>query len=314
MTASLDIIIVNWNAGGQLRDSLESINNAANRDDFELSRVVVVDNASTDCSANGLKDLRLPLTIIRNKENRGFAAACNQGAKGSIADYLLFLNPDTRLFADSLWRPISFMEEPGHEYIGICGVKVQEKSGRMTTSCARFPTLRLMFGKMTGLYRLFPKLFPRHFLAESECTHSMEVDQVIGAFFLVRKSVFDALHGFDERFFVYFEEVDFSLRAKQKGFASYYLCDVSIFHRGGGITENVKSIRLFYSLRSGIIYGFKNFRYLHAIALALLTLSVELMARIIRSAISFSFSQFLETIGGYKRLFIYFIGRVFKWK
>ena len=313
MTASLDIIIVNWNAGVQLCDCLQSIN-TVNRDGFELSRVVVVDNASRDWSANGLEYRRLPLTIIRNKENRGFAPACNQGAKGSMADYLLFLNPDTRLFADSLCKPINFMEKPANEYIGICGVRMQEESGKMMTSCAHFPNLRLMFSEMTGLYRLSPKLFKRHFLAESECTQSMEIDQVIGSFFLVRKSIFVALHGFDERFFVYYEEVDFSLRAKQKGFTSYYLSEVSIFHRGGGITEQVKSIRLFYSLRSKVIYGFKNFPYLHAIALALLTFSIELMARVVRSAINLSFSQFLETIGAYKRLVIYFIGRGFRWK
>lgn len=308
---SLDIVIVNWNAGGQLRDCLESIV-SVNKKGFELTRVVVVDNASRDGSANGLNDLELPLTVIRNTENRGFAAACNQGAEGSMADYLLFLNPDTRLFSDSLSKPIDFMQRPGHEHIGICGVKVLNESRSMTTSCARFPTLRVMLGQMTRLYWLFPKLLPRHFLTEHECMHSMKVDQVIGAYFLVRRSVFEALHRFDERFFVYFEEVDFSFRAKQKGLASYYLSDVSILHKGGGTTERIKATRLFFLLRSRLIYGFKNYPGSQAIALVLLTFSIELMARIIRSAMNLSLSQFMETVGGYERLASYWVRKGFK--
>ncbi|HDM75968.1 MAG TPA: glycosyltransferase, partial [Deltaproteobacteria bacterium] len=69
MTPFMDIIIVNWNSGGQLRDCLESITNANNQDSFKLNRVVVVDNASWDGSADGLEDLKLPLSIIRNTEN-----------------------------------------------------------------------------------------------------------------------------------------------------------------------------------------------------------------------------------------------------
>ena len=308
---SLDIIIVNWNAGRQLWECLESIV-TANRQGFELRRVVVVDNASADGSVEGLDGLPLPLIIIQNAKNRGFGAACNQGGIGSEADYLLFLNPDIRLFPDSLWKPINFMQQPGHEHIGICGVRHMDQSGRMNTSCARFPTLKLMFGEMTGLYMLFPKVFPRHFLAENECTRSIEVDQVIGAFFLVRKSVFDSLNGFDERFFVYFEEVDFSLRAKQKGFTSYYLSDVSTFHKGGGTTEQVKLLRLFYSLRSKILYGLKNYNFSEALSLIFLTFSIELIARILRSMIKLSLPSFYETIGAYSKLTIFFLRSVFK--
>ena len=96
---SLDIVIVNWNAGDQLQRCLATI--PANPDGYALSRVVVVDNASTDQSLAGLNMPGLPLKVIRNAENRGFGAACNQGAVDSHADYLLFLNPDTLLERDS---------------------------------------------------------------------------------------------------------------------------------------------------------------------------------------------------------------------
>src|SRR5271156_1399355 len=101
MLPSLDIIIVNWNAGSQLQQCLDSIR-TANFDGFELLRVVVVDNASSDGSADHLPPGNVPLSVIRNTTNRGFAAACNQGAMDSSASYLLFLNPDIVLASDSL--------------------------------------------------------------------------------------------------------------------------------------------------------------------------------------------------------------------
>ena len=101
--ASVHVVIVNWNSGTQLRECLASFAATAN-DDVALARITVVDNASGDGSAGGL-ETALPLTVIRNADNRGFAAACNQGAAGSGAEYLLFLNPDTRLMPGSLSCP-----------------------------------------------------------------------------------------------------------------------------------------------------------------------------------------------------------------
>ncbi|MDP9366947.1 MAG: glycosyltransferase, partial [Chloroflexota bacterium] len=133
---------------------------AATRHSFALNRVVVVDNGSRDGSAEGLGDFPLPLTLICNRENRGFAAACNQGARESDADYLLFLNPDVRLYPDSLTRPIRFMVEPANARIGICGIQLVDESGRVDRSCARFPTLRMFVGKMLGLTRWLPGSSP----------------------------------------------------------------------------------------------------------------------------------------------------------
>jgi len=113
MRPVLDIVIVNWNSGIQLRRCLESVTRA-NQHDLALRRVTVVDNASSDHSAEGLEDLPLPLAVIRNPTNRGFAAACNQAALSSPATYLLFLNPDTILETDSLAVPVAFLEQPAN--------------------------------------------------------------------------------------------------------------------------------------------------------------------------------------------------------
>jgi GT2 family glycosyltransferase len=280
---------------------LESIT-ATNRDGFELSRVVVVDNTSMDGSADGLEDMDLPVTVIRNTDNRGFGAACNQGAGGSKADYLLFLNPDTQLFRDSLCKPIEFMEDPENQKIAIIGIQLVDKQGKVARSCARFPTPGRFFSKMLGLDRLLPSYFPSHFMTEWNHGESREVEHVTGAFFLVRRSLFEALEGFDEQFFVYFEDLDFSFRARQAGWRSFYLADVQAYHKGGGMSEQVKAKRLFYSLRSRILYGYKYFSWWSATGLMLGTLLLEPLARLVLGILHKSCKEIFETFKGYSIL------------
>ena len=314
MAPTLDIIIVNWNTGSLIRDCLKSITQAR-AEGFRLERVLVVDNNSVDGSAEGLEDISdQPISLIYNDTNRGFAAACNQGTAGTQADYLLFLNPDTRVFPDSLWRPLEFLEQEENGKVGICGVRHVDASGAFSTSCARFPTLTIFFGQMTGLSRIFPQWFPPHLMSESDCRESREVDQIIGAFFLVRRTLFEALGGFDPRFFVYFEEVDFSLRARQAGFRSYYLAATTVYHKGGGSSQQAKAARLFYSLRSRLLYGFKHYSLLDAFTLALLTLTIELVARLLAALGSLSLSKLVETVQGYSALFVCLCTKRLRWR
>jgi hypothetical protein len=294
----MDIIIVNWNSGGQLRDCLESIV-STRRDGFKLNQVVVVDNASSDGSADGLEDLGLPLTALRNTVNRGFAAACNQGAKRSRADYLLFLNPDTYVNEDSLAKPLIFMEKTFSQNIGIVGIQLLDDDGKIARTCARFPTPGRFFSKMLGLDRLFPHVFPSHFMSEWDHRDSREVDHVMGAFFLIRHSIFEELTGFDEQFFVYFEDLDFSLRARQAGWRSFYFADANAHHKGGGTSEKAKAMRLCYSLQSRVWYGYKHFDWWPATCLMVGTLLLEPIARFMLNASHRSTIEIKETIKGY---------------
>lgn len=305
MTPKLDIIIVNWNSGEQLKDCLASITAAKNMN-YILNKVVVVDNASNDASAESIDHFSLPLKIVRNKNNIGFSKGCNQGASNSVADYLLFLNPDTRLFLDTLSDPIRFMEKPENKHVGICGIRLVDELGKYTTSFARFPKNILFLISALGLDKLPYKALPRHLPYEDECGKDGIVDQIIGAFFLVRKNVFDSLQGFDERFFVYFEEVDFSLRAKQLGYLSCYLRDVTAFHKCGGCSDSVKSERLFYSMRSRLQYGLKHFPVLQQLTLIFITFFLEFPTRTIASIMGRASSDLRETITGYRKLFSYF--------
>lgn len=295
---TIDIIIVNWNSGRQLYRCLKSISNL-NGDGFKLSHVILVDNASTDNSINGLEDLVLPLEVIRNNKNIGFAAACNKGVKNSKAEYLLFLNPDAKLFNNSLTVPLKYMQKKENERVGICGIQLIDEKGIVQRTCARFPTLGQFVSKIFGLDYLLPNLFHSHFMIEWDHMKSKIVDQVMGAYFLVRHSLFKELGGFDERFFVYFEEVDFSLQAYKAGWKSAFLSGSKAYHKGGGTSDQVKAKRLFYSLRSRILYGYKHFKWLTATILMLLTLFIEPWTRLIWNIIKGSIKELAEMFKAY---------------
>jgi GT2 family glycosyltransferase len=134
------------------------------------------------------------------------------------------------------------------------------------------------------------------------------VDQVMGAFFLVRRSLFEDLKGFDERFFVYYEEVDFARRASTLGWSSFYLAQAQAFHSGGGTSRQVKAKRLFYFLRSGILYAFKHFSPIAASLVLFVTLLLEPLSRTALAVVRRSWSSLPETWSAYLMLYRWLLG------
>ena len=276
--ASIHVVIVNWNSGAQLGECLQSL--AAVAGDEVNARVTVVDNASTDASCERLEAFP-SLALIRNPDNRGFAAACNQGAAGADADFLLFLNPDTRLMAGSLERPVRYLQSPHHEAVGIVGIQLVDSEGHVARNTARNPTPWSMIGNSIGLDRLMPSIFPPHFVTDWAHDDTRVVDQVMGAFLLVRRAVFEALGGFDERFFVYYEDLDLAARARARGWSSVYLATAQAFHRGQGTTRGATEQRTFYFCRSRLMFALKHFSAAGAYAVIGATLMLEPIARIL---------------------------------
>ncbi len=301
MRNTLDIIIVNWNSGKQLYKCLRSIE-ATLLDGFKLNRVVIVDNASTDDSMDELGDISLPLSIINNATNQGFGAACNQGSTVCDAHYLLFLNPDTKLFENSLTVPLHFMEDETNQNVGICSVQLVDNNDVVSRSCYRLPTPGRLIVQSIGLNKLPGFKHLGMHMQEWDHRVSREVEQVLGAFFLVRRYLFESLDGFDKRFFVYFEEVDFSFRARKAGWKSFYLTQAKAFHCGGGTTSQVKAMRLFYSLRSRLLYCFKHFSISNAWILTGVTLLLEPVSRVTLCLIRGNVSGASDTLQGFRLL------------
>jgi GT2 family glycosyltransferase len=152
------------------------------------------------------------------------------------------------------------------------------------------------------LSRLWPSVFKPHLLSGSACLETRDVDQIIGAFFLVRRSLFERLGGFDERFFVYFEEVDFSMRARELGFRSRLLAEATACHHGGLSSEQVRAERLFYSLRSRLLYAAKHFSAPERGSVAAVTLFIEPLVRAAAAAGRLSGREIVETMRAYGML------------
>lgn len=296
----MDVVIVNWNGGQLVRQCVASLAEAAA--DAPFFRVIVVDNASSDGSADGLDAGRAPLDVVRNRENLGFAAACNQGAALGDAPYVLLLNPDTVVTRDALLRTLDFMDAPEQRAVGICGVRLLDDAGEVARTCARFPTPGRTWAWMLGLDRLLPRRFPPHFMTEWDHATSGPVDQVMGAFFLVRRTLWEELRGLDERFFVYYEEVDFCLRARARGAVTYFFAGAAVHHVGCGTTDSIRATRLFYSVRSRILYGFKHFprsaAWLHLAG----SLVAEPTARVALSLARRDTRALRETLAGTRRI------------
>lgn len=297
---SLAIIIVNWNAAGQLRDCLQALA-GARQDRFRLEQVIVVDNASVDASLDGLPTDELPLDILHNPVNRGFGVACNQGARLCKADFLLFLNPDTRVEADALERAVAHLTRMEGAQTGVCGARLLDEQGHTHRHCARRASCGRMAMHLLGLDRVTPWT-SGYLLRHWDHADSRPVDHVMGAFYLIRRPLFEALQGFDERFFVYLEDLDLSERVRQAGWHIDYCAAVRVYHKGGGTSERIKARRLYYSLDSRLRYARKHFTPIGAMGIWAGTLLVEPVLRLSQALARGSFSQAREVLMAYRWL------------
>ena len=270
------IVIVNWNSQAQLSECVASID--AHGDGFVFG-TVVVDNGSTDGSEQlpRTRDTQLLLAGC----NLGFARACNLGALRFDCEYLLFLNPDARLLPETLARTIAYMNSPEAAAVGICGVRLIGEDGLTQAHTARFPTAADFIAHSTGLSALFPRAFGTWHGGGHDHETEMAVDHVIGAYLFIRNTVFRQARGFDERFFVYLEDLDLSLRTRKLGWRTHYLATATAFHKGGGTSAQVKAHRLFYSIRSRLLYAAKHFKRSQAMAVAAAALLVEPFVRVL---------------------------------
>jgi GT2 family glycosyltransferase len=271
---TVDIIIVNWNSGEQLRGCIASVRMYHSG---LVGRCIVVDNGSTDGSADFLKGAS-DVDLVPAGQNLGFGRACNIGVRRGSSPFILLLNPDARLMESSLALPLETLQQPERAKLGIVGVQLMGEDGAVQRTCARFPQVWQMLAKSVGLSALVRQT--DFHMQDWDHLETRPVDHVVGAFFLMRRSLFDLLGGFDERFFVYLEDLDFSRRAALAGFGTLYLTGAQAFHKGGGVSEQVKAHRLFYSLRSRLQYAAKHFSRAEAAAVAASTLLVEPISRL----------------------------------
>ena len=246
---SVSIIIVSWNTREVLRACIESV--------FENSggvsvQVIVVDNASSDGSAEMVREKFGDVKLIVNSENRGFAAANNQGILAADGKYILLLNSDTVVLDNAIKKTVDFAEV--HSDAGVVGCKILNPDMSLQRSCFMFPSILNMLLSTTYLYKVFAKnkFFGRERMSWWEFDSVRQVDVVMGCFMLLRKDVIDKTGMMDERFFMYAEETDLCYRVKQAGFKTYFVPGAQIIHLGGQSSAKVRG-QMIIQLRLSVL-------------------------------------------------------------
>ena len=294
----IDVVIVNWNSGNYLQKCIQSVFSSGNKDLVE--KLFIIDNNSEDLSLQQIK-LNDKIVIIRNEENRGFAKACNQGFKLCTTNYVLLLNPDTQLLKNTLQDCIAFMDKKND--VDILGCQLLNDNGEIAPSCSRFPTASGIFRDATGLSKLVPSIFkPGIIMTDWDHKESKFVDQVMGAFMFIRKSIFEKIGYFDEQFFVYYEEVDFSKRLSEIGGKSFFAAEIKAIHSGEGTTSPVKAFRSFLNLRSRLQYAKKHFNSLGYYSVWSCTFLIEPLTKSIFLLLSGKKNEITDLLKGYKML------------
>lgn len=283
--AKISIIIVNWRSFVLLRECLRSLLNEP--DAIRLIReIIIINNSKERESVEPILDARVSLKMLTNIENVGFGRACNQGVTFATAEFLLFLNPDTKITSRVLQAALAFLVSPDNSSYAACGIKLRDEHGNVARSCTRFPSTFSFSHNALGIQRIFPWISDRFHMMDWQHDEDRDVQHIIGAFYFIRTSIFRNLGGFDERYFVYLEDLDLSLRLAEAGFKIRYIASIDGMHIGGGSSSKALASRLYYSLSSRLRYSRKNHSVLGFMWVSFLTLSIEPMIRIVRACLA----------------------------
>ena len=235
--SKISIIIVNYNTEKEVEKCLNSV--ISQQTTVNSLEVIVVDNASSDDSAQVLK--KFPeVKLIQNEKNLGFAKANNIGAKAATGAFLFFLNPDCEIKRDTISKLLGLVEKSPN---AIIGPKILNPDGSLQGSCYNLPTIwgaiKEFWFNQEGSYEKFtPKT-----------NKQVRVEAIVGAAMFMSKKTFEKLGGFDERYFLYYEDLDFCRKAKKLDIPVYYFPKASIIHglgRAGGNIEHLKKSAAVY--------------------------------------------------------------------
>jgi GT2 family glycosyltransferase len=251
----LSVIIVNYNGGALVRECLEHLWPQLTPE----HEVFVVDNNSSDGSAGALAANFGALRVISNRSNVGYARANNQAIAHATGSYILLLNPDTHLGPGAIANAVNYLER--NRDVSILGAKVLRPDGRLDPPARRsFKTPATYLYKAIGLWRLFPhhRRFGRYYLSYLDENQVADVDSVVGAFLMIRRTVVERIGPLDERFFMYCEDEDWCWRAKQAGGRVVYHPGVVVHHVKGASTSRHWLRMAFHFHRSLWLFHRKN--------------------------------------------------------
>lgn len=218
----LSVVIVSWKVKDKLKENLNALFNS--QGDFKFE-VFVVDNNSGDETVEMIKTEFPSVVLIANQDNRGFAAANNQALELASGDYILLLNPDMQVNADTLIKALSWAKN--NPQATIVGCKLVNSQGEIVKQIRRFPKFSDQLAVTLKLPHLFPGIINKYLCAEFDYNQPAKVDSIRGAFFLVNRENYKKISGreiplLDERYFIWFEEVDFCREVYKLGGEVWY--------------------------------------------------------------------------------------------
>lgn len=252
----VSVVIVSFNTRELLHKCIESVYAQAGSLKIE---VIVVDNASTDNSAEMIKQNFDKVKLIRNSKNVGFAAANNQAITKVKGEFVLLLNPDTVVLDGAIDNVVAFARQ--NKQAAVVGCRVLNPDGTMQRTCSMFPSALNIMLSSTYLYKIFPRsrFFGRELMTWWDRSDVREVDVVSGCFMLVRREAIEKVGLMDEEFFLYAEETDWCYRFKRAGWKLLFMPDAEIIHYGGASSGKRKA-QMLLQLRAGILQFIKKHR------------------------------------------------------
>jgi N-acetylglucosaminyl-diphospho-decaprenol L-rhamnosyltransferase len=244
----LTVVVVTWNSSGPLVNCLRAVE--VEREVISLE-LLVVDNASTDGSADVARQVAPWAQVIENRDNRGFAAANNQALAQAQGRYVALLNPDAEVLDHALLRLVRCLARMPEA--GAAGPMTLTPSGEVDFRCARrFPTLWTEFCEVSGLTRRFPRhrLFSGASMGHWDHKDPRDVDALSGACMVIRREALEQVGLLDEDFFMYSEDTELCFRLKQAGWRVVYWPEARVQHWGGYSTSQVRDVMGVEALRS----------------------------------------------------------------
>jgi len=261
----LSIIILNYKSRGLLKQCLRGILLQKLTLSYEI---IVIDNHSGDGTDEMMRNEFQSIQFIQSGVNGGFAAGNNLGINRSKGKYVLVLNPDIAVLSNAIERMHQYMEE--HKEVGLCAPKLLNPDGTVQTSCRKYQTITTILLRRTPLGGLpWAKQRLRDFLMlDHDHNKNFPVDWVLGACMMVRRSAMDVVGVMDERFFLYFEDMDWCRRFWQAGFPVHYLgAEAELVHYHQRLSAENPGLRGFlsYPTRVHIMSSIKYFsKYYHS--------------------------------------------------
>lgn len=251
----ISIIIVSWNVKEKLRENLLALYNSIGDFSFE---VFVVDNNSIDDSTKMVREKFSQVKLIANKENLGFAKANNQAIKLASGRYILLLNPDMKVLQDTLINMINWMDNNLQASVASC--KLIDSKNNIIKHVRSFPKLLDQFAIVLKLPHLIPFVLKKYLREDFDYNKEAKVDSIRGSFFMIRKKIQDKVGSLDERYFIWFEEVDYCKRIKEADMEVWYTPVAQCVDYVGQSFQSIKTFKKQKYFRDSQLKYFKKWK------------------------------------------------------